>query len=85
MRKARFDLRENEAVTVQPLGVLGVELHELAKQDVGDRCHTPIFLLSVDCISLNDVRRSRWRLGDGSLHGGTRVAGVRLGGGIGLW
>lgn len=35
------NLRENETVTVEPVGVLGVELHELVEQDVSDRRHTP--------------------------------------------
>ena len=35
------DLREDESVAVQPLGVLGVELHELVEKDVGNRRHTP--------------------------------------------
>lgn len=35
------NIRENEAISVQPLGVLGVELHEFVEQDVGNRCHAP--------------------------------------------
>lgn len=35
------DLRENETITVQPVGVLGVELHEVVEQDVSDRRHAP--------------------------------------------
>ena len=35
------DLREDKSVAVQPLGVLGVELHELVEKDVGNRRHTP--------------------------------------------
>lgn len=35
------DLREDEAIPVQPLGVLGVELHEFVEEDVSDRRHTP--------------------------------------------
>jgi hypothetical protein len=34
-----YNLREDEAIPVDPLGVLGVELHELVEQDVGDRRH----------------------------------------------
>ena len=32
-------VREDKSVAVQPLRVLGVELHELVEQDVGDRRH----------------------------------------------
>lgn len=35
------DLREDETVSVQPLGVLGVELHEFVEENVGNRCHAP--------------------------------------------
>ena len=34
-------LRENEAITVEPLGVLGVEVHETVEKDVGDGSHAP--------------------------------------------
>lgn len=33
------DIRENKTVPVNPVGVLGVEVHELVEQDVGDRGH----------------------------------------------
>lgn len=36
------DSREDEAVTVQPLWVLWVELHELAVENVGHGCHAPV-------------------------------------------
>lgn len=36
------DSRENEAVTVEPLWVLWVELHELAVENVGNGCHAPV-------------------------------------------
>jgi hypothetical protein len=36
-----IDSREHEAITVQPLGVFGVELHELVEEDVGNGSHTP--------------------------------------------
>jgi hypothetical protein len=32
-------VRENEAVAVDPFGVLGVESHELVEHDVGNRGH----------------------------------------------
>lgn len=32
-------LRENETITVDPVGVLGVEVHELVEQNVGDGGH----------------------------------------------
>jgi hypothetical protein len=34
-------LRENKSIPVEPLGVLGVELHELVEENVGNRCHAP--------------------------------------------
>lgn len=43
------DLREDETVTVQPVGVLGVEVHELVEQDVGNGSHSPVTTMSV-CI-----------------------------------
>lgn len=36
----RVDLRENESVSVDPVGVLGVEAHELVEKNVSDRGHT---------------------------------------------
>lgn len=36
----RYDLRENESVSVDPVGVLGVETHELVEKNVRDRGHT---------------------------------------------
>lgn len=35
----RFDLRQDETITIDPVWVLGVEGHELVKQDVGNGCH----------------------------------------------
>jgi hypothetical protein len=32
-------VRENETITVGPVGVLGVEVHELVEQNVGDGGH----------------------------------------------
>jgi hypothetical protein len=37
----RRDVRENESVTVVPLGVLGVKPHEPVEEDVCDRSHAP--------------------------------------------
>lgn len=37
--RSEQDVRENKAITVDPVGVLGVEAHELVKQNVGDRGH----------------------------------------------
>jgi hypothetical protein len=34
-----IDLRENESVSVDPVGVLGVEGHELVEKNVSDRGH----------------------------------------------
>ena len=39
-------LRKHEAVTVHPIGVLGVEAHNAVEQDVGDRRHAPAFVSS---------------------------------------
>ncbi|KAI5462659.1 hypothetical protein BGZ63DRAFT_220928 [Mariannaea sp. PMI_226] len=50
-RKTRY-LRENEAVTVEPLGVLGVELHELVEEDVGNGSHSPLAEMSVNMFFL---------------------------------
>ena len=33
-------LRENKSITIDPVGVVGVESHELVEEDVGNRCHT---------------------------------------------
>lgn len=37
----QWHLRKDESVAVQPLGVLGVELHELVPENVSNRSHTP--------------------------------------------
>jgi hypothetical protein len=39
-------LREYEAVTVHPVGVLRVEAHNAVEQDVGDWRHAPAFVSS---------------------------------------
>lgn len=36
----RYDLRQDETITIDPIRVLGVEAHEFVKHDVGNRCHT---------------------------------------------
>lgn len=41
---AGWNSREDEAVTVQPLRVLRVELHELVEENVGNWCHAPVKL-----------------------------------------
>lgn len=33
------DIRENKTIPVSPVGVLGVEVHELVEEDVGDGGH----------------------------------------------
>jgi hypothetical protein len=38
-RKCEKYVREDKSVAVDPLGVLGVESHELVPHDVGDRGH----------------------------------------------
>ena len=35
----RYDVREDETITIEPVWVLGVEAHELVEHDVGDGCH----------------------------------------------
>ena len=35
----RFDLRQDETITIDPVWVLGVEGHELVEQDVGNGSH----------------------------------------------
>lgn len=35
------DSREDETITIQPLGVLGVELHELVEENMGNWGHSP--------------------------------------------
>lgn len=49
----RANSREDEAITVQPAGVLGVELHELVEKNVGNRCHAPVCeILSAAMLSI---------------------------------
>lgn len=36
-RRISSNLRENESVTVSPLGVLGVEVHESVEENMGSR------------------------------------------------
>lgn len=61
----RINLRENEAVTVQPLGVLRVKLHEPAEENVGDRRHTPMVLSACNytLTSANDAVGRQWSSG----------------------
>lgn len=93
----RTNLRENEAITVQPFGVLGVELHELVEKDVGNRCHAPVCevlsatvlstLFMVLCAHFSHPQKA----GDATtnkrgrnVHGRTGVTGVCMSGCIGL-
>lgn len=69
-------LREHEAIPVRPLWVLGIELHELAPQDVGDRRHAPITPSAR--ASASHTRASRF------LHWSTWVTRVRMERGIDL-
>lgn len=48
------DLRQNKAITVQPAGVLRVELHDLVPEDVGDRRHAPnvMSVINLACVEL---------------------------------
>lgn len=39
--RGNLHLRENEAITVEPVGVLGVEVHETVEKDVGNGSHAP--------------------------------------------
>ena len=40
LEHASMAVRQHEAISVQPVWVLGVEGHEFVEEDVGDRCHT---------------------------------------------
>lgn|SRR6478735_7207354 len=55
--KSRQNLREDEAVTVQPVGVLGVEVEELVEQDVGNWGHSPVTTMSACCSHRSAHRR----------------------------
>ena len=35
----KFDLRQDETITIDPVWVLGVEVHELVEQNMGNGCH----------------------------------------------
>ena len=35
----KSDLRQDETITIDPVWVLGVEIHELIEQDMGNGCH----------------------------------------------
>jgi len=82
----RFDLREDEAISVQPFGVVRVEPEELVEQDVCYRCHAPVMVVS----KAGQPRSSEPSTGSKGggrfprascqehLHGGTRVTGVGL-------
>lgn len=92
------DSRENEAVTVQPVWVLWVELHELAVEDVGHGCHAPAlrplsawFTAFFKCAH-NPAILNTWverriavrQMGENNVHRRTRVARVGMGGRISL-
>ena len=70
------NLREDETVTVQPVGVLGVEVHELVEQNVSNWGHSPVEMKSV-CILYRPVAGV-------NSQGSTRVARVTVSGRIGL-
>ncbi len=38
-RERWLDLREDESIAIEPVGVLGVEGHELVEEHMGGRCH----------------------------------------------
>jgi hypothetical protein len=78
-RGEKDNLREDEAISVQPLGVLGVELHELIEKDVGNRCHAPENATSQPTIFLCDEREI-WE----HSHGSTGVSRVAVEGSIDL-
>lgn len=69
------DSREDETITIQPVGVLGVELEELAPENVGHRCHAPTAVLVREYVSSVDRMH---------VHGGTGMARVAGEGGINL-
>ena len=35
-----YDLRQDKTITIDPVWVLGVEVHEFVEHDVGNGCHT---------------------------------------------
>ena len=48
--------RENEAITVGEVGVLGVEVHELLEKNVSNGCHAPIIRLLAYPVELPSLR-----------------------------
>jgi hypothetical protein len=73
----RANSRENETVAVQPAGVLGVELHELVEDNVGNGRHAPGMGVSKPW--------DRWGFAVGvDSHGSTGVSRVAGEGGINL-
>ena len=82
------DSREDESITVQPLGVLRVELHELVEKNVGNRRHTPVMLVSQAILSPifphHCVFFFPFFFSLFNLHGRARVARVGVEGGIDL-
>lgn len=75
------NLREHEAITVEPVGVLGVEPHDPVEEDVGDGSHAPAVLVSM--LDPASAASESWQFSRGSLkrnrrslHRRTRVARV---------
>lgn len=67
-------LRENKAIAVEPVRVLGVEPHEVLPQDVCNRCHTPCVSSVLGSLvskrAVRGVQPKRRRTGFGWTHMG---------------
>lgn len=59
-------VRENESIPVQPVGVLGVELHELVEENVGNGSHSPSMEVSIG-------RSVEKKEGEGGVSGFTNI------------
>ncbi len=35
-----YDLRQDEAITIEPVWVLGIKTHEFVEHDMGNGCHS---------------------------------------------
>lgn len=77
--KKRENSREDETVAVQPVGVLGVEPHEVLEEDVGNGSHAPVGGCQYGCVFMGGGVR-----GGKDSHGSTRVSRVAGKGGINL-
>ena len=72
--------RENEAIPVEPLWILGIKLHHLLEQDMGYRGHSPTRLL----VRLLLLPQRRAITTGENAHGSTRVSRLCVESSIGL-